>query len=139
MPDEEKTSYEKFKENKLVKIIFGDVFRIMMASVFSFWAAKHAIGSEIAAKLNAGDTVAIWQGNVPLSLSLIVSFLVSVSMPLLLPLIWGVWSRVYEAYKLLVSRANKFATSRDELREQISTATPLQILQSVAVNEPKTV
>lgn len=124
-------------ENKLAKIIVGDVFRSLLTSIATFWATKHAIGSEVATKLASGDTVLLWQGTVPISLPLITSVLVGLALPIILPLALGIWSRVNEAYKLIVARASAFAMTKQELQEKAADTSVTDKILTVATGTPQ--
>lgn len=123
-------------DNKLAKIILGDVFRSLLTSIATFWATKHAIGSEVAQKLAHGDTLLLWQGTVPVSLPLVTSVLVGLALPILLPIFLGVWSRINEAYKLIVARASSFAMTKDQLRNITAEASVTEKIKTVATGTP---
>ncbi len=121
-------------DNKLAKIILGDVFRSLLTSIATFWATQHAIGHEVADKLLHGDTVLLWQGTIPISLPLITSVLVGLALPIVLPIALGVWSRVNDAYKLIVARASSFAMTKQELRNTVADTSTVEMIKSVATN-----
>lgn len=128
-------SQSKKMDNKLTKIILGDVVRGLITSVATFWATKHAIGSEVAQKLLTGDTVLLWQGTVPISIPLITSVLVGISLPIIFPICQGIWSRCVEAYKLIVARATNFAMTKQELKDKVADASVTDIIKTVATGQ----
>lgn len=123
-------------DNKLAKIIVSDTIRSLLTSGITFWATKHAIGTEIAQKLAKGDTVSLWQGTVPLSIPLITSVLAGLALPILFPIAQGIFSRINEAYKLMVARASSFAMTKQEVRDKAAEATIVEKITAVATETP---
>lgn len=123
-------------DNKLARIIVSDTIRSLITSGITFWATKHAIGAEIAQKLANGDTVSLWQGTVPLSIPLITSVLAGLALPILFPIAQGIFSRINEAYKLIVARASSFAMTKEQLKEHAAETPLLEKITAVATGTP---
>lgn len=114
------------------KIILGNVFRTVLTAVITFFVTKNVIQADVASHLMRGDTVQLWNGTVGVNMPMVINVLVGLSLPILLPLALGIWTRVVERYKLIVARAQHFAATKQEIDAAADAAPISQIIKTVA-------
>jgi hypothetical protein len=120
----------------LAKIILGNIFRSLLTAVITFLVTKNVIEADVATKLARGDTVQLWHGTVGLNMTMIINVLVGLAVPIVLPIGLGIWSRMQSAYELIVARSNEFASSKKQLKDQVSQASVTEIIKTVATEQP---
>lgn len=118
------------------KIILGNIFRNLLTAVITFFATKHVLQADVAARLNRGDTVSLYGQDIPINMTMIVNVLVALALPILLPIFIGIWSRMIEAYKLVVARSEAFAMSKKELTASADQASVANIIKTVVTQTP---
>jgi hypothetical protein len=114
------------------KIVLGNIFRTVLTAIITFFVTKNVIEADVASKLMRGDTVPLWNGAINLNLTMVVNILVGLAVPIVLPIALGVWSRMKQAYMLIVARSEAFAMSKQELKDHVDNASVGQIIKTVA-------
>lgn len=121
------------------KIILGNIFRNLLTALIVFLVTKKVVEADVAEKLMRGDTTELWGTGISFNLTMIVNVLVGVSLPIVLPISLGVWSRLKHAYETIVARSQSFATTKRELKVAVAEASPLDIIKTVATEQPNTI
>lgn len=125
--------------SSLAKIILGNVFRSGLVALITFFITKGVIQADVAEKLMRGDTVGLWSGSINLNLTMVVNVLVGLAVPIVVPIAMGIWSRVKHAYETIVARSEGFAMSKTELKEETAKASAVDIIKTVATEQPNTI
>lgn len=119
------------------KIILGNVFRNALTALIVFFVTKHVIQADVASKLMRGDTTELYPGSgISINLAMIINVLVGVSLPIVVPIALGVWSRVTAAYETLVARSQSFAVSKTQLKAIADQASPIEKISAVVTQTP---
>lgn len=116
------------------KIVLGNVLRSGLVALISFLITKRVIEADVASKLMRGDTLSLWQGAIPVNLTMVVNVLVGLAAPIILPLIWGIWTRTKAAYEAIVARSEAFAMSKEQVKDRVDNASVTDIIKTVAAN-----
>jgi hypothetical protein len=124
------------------RIILSNMFRSLITVTITFLVTKHVVQADLAAKLMRGETQYIY-GTLPINLMMIVNVAVGVALPILFPLVWGIWTRITLAYKMLVAKAEHFSGASPEqiqkvLSQQTTLATlakPVEVIKTVATGQ----
>ena len=116
----------------VAKIVLGNIFRTVLTAIITFFVTKNVIEADVASKLMRGDTIPLWNGALNLNLTMFVNVLVGLAVPIVLPISLGVWSRMKQAYMLIVARSEAFAMSKQELKDHVDNASVGQIITTVA-------
>lgn len=118
------------------KIIIGNVLRTALIALITCLVTRHVIASEVAAKIMRGDTVSLYNGSIGINLAMAVNVLVGLVAPILIPIGWGIWSRVVVAYQVVVARCEAFALSGKQLRAKTDQAGIFDKVRTVIAQEP---
>lgn len=120
----------------MTKIVLGNIFRNLITVLITFFVTKNVLEADVAAKLMRGDTVELYGSGISLNLAMIVNVLVGLALPIIIPISLGVWSRLKHAYETIVARSQEFAVTKHELKAAVADATPLDIIKTVATEQP---
>lgn len=117
------------------KLALGPLLRGLVTLLIGFFVARHMLAEDVARKLYAGDTVELWSGGWSISIKQIVDFMLVAIVPTLLPIAVGVWARIKDRYKILVARLAPLPLTKEEVKQETSTATAAQIVKAVRADE----
>jgi hypothetical protein len=120
----------------LTNIVLGNVIRSGLVALITFFVTKNVIQADVASHLMRGDTVQLWNGTIGLNMTMIVNVLVGLIVPILVPIAWGIWVRMKNAYETIVARSENFAMSAQELQDRVSDTSLKDIIKTVAANSP---
>lgn len=115
----------------VTKIILGNIFRNLLTALIVFLATKSVVGKDVAEKIMRGDTAPLYFG-LPFNMAMVVNVLVAVSLPIVLPIGMGIWSRIKHAYATIIARSEVFAMSKSELKTEVANASVSEIISTVA-------
>lgn len=121
------------------KIILGNLFRSGLTALIVFLVTKKVIEADVAEKLMRGDTAELWGSGLSVNLTMIVNVLVGIAVPIVVPIGLGIWSRVKHAYETIVARSEAFAQTKKELKATVAEASPLDIIKTVATEQPNVI
>lgn len=121
------------------KIILGNLFRNALTALIVFLVTKKVIEADVAEKLMRGDTAELWGSGLSINLTMIVNVLVGLAVPIVVPIGLGIWGRIKHAYETIVARSQSFATSKHELKVAVAEASTLDIIKTVATEQPNVI
>lgn len=121
------------------KIILGNIFRNALTALIVFLVTKNVIEADVAEKMMRGDTTELWGSGISFNLTMVVNVLVGLAVPIVVPIALGVWSRVKHAYETIVARSEAFAMSKTDLKAEVANASVVDIIKTVATEEPNTI
>lgn len=114
------------------KIVLGNLLRHLVTLLIGFFVARHMLSMDVAAKLNAGDTVELWSGGWSISIKQVVDFLTVAVIPVLIPVLVGAWARIKERYRLIIARLSPQKMSASEVEAKTVAKSPVEIIKTVA-------
>lgn len=117
------------------KIIWPVLIRHFLVVAITFLATKGVLSHEVADKMNRGDTVELWSGAWSFNLAMIQNVLIGVAAPVLIPLVWGVTSKLISSYKALVARVTPKALTAWEVNDVTATKGLITMAQSVSAEK----
>jgi len=129
------------KQDTLGRIILGGVFRTLLATIITFLVTRHVLQAEVYEKLMRGDTVSLFQGNIPINLTMITNVAVGLVLPIMLPLVWGIWIRITAVYRHIVEKAEAFGAGVDstkitkKVEKKVADASLTAMVRTVASGE----
>jgi hypothetical protein len=124
--------------SEMAKIVLGNIFRTVLTAVITFFVTKNVIQADVLSHLARGDTVALWNGSINLNMTMVVNILVGLSIPIVLPIALGVWSRIVIVYQRIVAASEKFSMTSTQLQEKTKEASTIDIIKTVATGQPTT-
>jgi len=113
------------------KIVLGNLLRHLITLLIAYFVARHMLAEDVARKLYAGDTVELWGGAWSVNLKQITDFLTLSVVPVLIPVLLGIWSHIKERYKLIVARLSAIPMTNGEVKQIAAAAPSREILQTV--------
>ncbi len=114
------------------KIILGRLISYLITLLIGFFVTRHMLSADVAAKLNAGDTVELWGGSWSISLKQISDFVIISIIPTLVPLGLAIWGRIKAKYEVIIARLNPAPMTNAEVKQAVADTPATSIISTVA-------